>query len=273
MSTVPVTRDPHDGGADLGRDGDRRRRLVDGHRLEGADVGAGRRAARAAGRSRAPAALSARTVPPEARTADRSAAATSDPAAAPAAARGRRRGPAAAASVRARTSVPGSGATPAVGPVRAQFGPRLRRRRCSARRRVVDAVRRAPARRRAAGVTGRWLRRSTGRSGRAADGSRWVSRTGRRIVAWSSCMCGRFLGGSAGERPVVRSDRLYGAGSGFTWERSDGEVSCMLPMSACGSAVAARLRRPASARRGGDGGLLGGRRARDEARVARAGGR
>ena len=51
VSAAPVTRDLHDGRADLRRDRDRRRRLIDGDRLDGAGVGAAAGEVDARGRS------------------------------------------------------------------------------------------------------------------------------------------------------------------------------------------------------------------------------
>ena len=130
----------------------------------------------AAGRSRAPAALSARTVPPEARTADRRAAASNAPAAPPIATRraGRRR-PSRRASARARTSARGSPVArrPRSAPNRSAS----RAQACSGRRSASRSRGRARARRRV-------RRDRVDRADRRARVGRPVGSTGGTAWRW-----------------------------------------------------------------------------------------
>ena len=190
--------DADDGRADLGRDGDGRRRLVDGDRLGGADrLAGGRSTAAGAGWSRAPVALRATTVPPEARTADSSAAART---VGPAPRLGGPLAPGRRSGVGGRCRGRG-GTERVVGRDRGRLVPALRRRRPAAV--VARPLRSAP--------------RGWGSSARPPD--RWRARwragrtRGRRGAAcarqrprvagsrswWSVFPCGS----AAGERPLV----------------------------------------------------------------------
>ena len=212
VSALPADRDPDDGRADLGRDVDGRRRLVDRHRLAGADVRAGRptAAGRRAGRARR-VAVRATTVPPEARTADRSAAATTEPAGAAAGADRRdvvvEAGGVGHGRRSTRPGSPGRGSYQRSGVV---GGGRLVARPVGPRRRAPGSSRSTPR------VGGRGA--GGGRIGRSSG----VVVPARRSSASSGRRIGRSSGGSvslqvaAGERPgTFVSVDPQGAGAGF----------------------------------------------------------